>query len=55
MFIRWCLHLKMLSGTAYDTLRKTLVLPCGRTLQDYTHFIKEGTGIQPEVIVSSNV
>ena len=49
MFIRWCLHLKMLSGTAYDTLRKTLVLPCGRTLQDYTHFIKEGTGIQPEV------
>ena len=49
MFICWCLHLKMLSGTAYDTLRKTLVLPCGRTLQDYTHFIKEGTGIQPEV------
>ena len=49
MFIRWCLHLKMLSGTAYDTLRKTLVLPCARTLQDYTHFIKEGTGIQSEV------
>ncbi|XP_065889859.1 uncharacterized protein [Dysidea avara] len=49
MFIRWCLYLKMLSGTAYDTLRKTLVLPCGRTLQDYTHIIKEGTGIQPEV------
>ena len=49
MFIRWCLHLKMLSGTAYDTLRKTLVLPCGLTLQDYTHFNKEDTGIQPEV------
>jgi len=48
----------MLSGTAYDTLRKTLVLPCARTLQDYTHFIKEGTGIQSEVtqqLLSANV
>jgi len=36
-------------GTTYDTLRKTLVLPCGHTLQDNAHFIKEGTGIQPEV------
>ena len=26
-----------------------LVLPCGRTLRDYTHFIKAGVGIQAEV------
>jgi len=52
MLIRWCLHLKMLSTTAYrlyDTLRRQLVLPCGRTLRDYTHYIKAGFGIQPEV------
>ena len=49
MLIRWCLHLKMLSTTAYDTLRRLLVLPCGRTLRDYTHYIKAGFGIQPEV------
>jgi len=51
MFIRWCLQLKMLYGTGYmyNTLRKTLVLPCGHMLQDYTHFIKERTVIQPEV------
>ena len=49
MLIHWCLHLKMISSTAYDTLRHILVLPCGRTLQDYTHFIKAGVGIQTDV------
>ena len=49
MLVRWCLHLRMLSSTAYDTLRRVLVLPCGRTLRDYTHFIESGIGIQPEV------
>ena len=39
----------MLSSTTYDTLRRVLVLPCGRTLRDYTHFIESGIGIQPEV------
>ena len=24
-------------------------MPCGRTLQDYTHFIKAGVGIQADV------
>ena len=49
MLICWCLHLRMLSGSAYDTLRNVLVLPTDRTLRDYTHFIKSGTGIQVKV------
>ena len=47
--VRWCLHLRMLSSSAYDTLRRVLVLPCGCTLRDYTHYIKAGIGIQPDV------
>ena len=39
----------MVSSSAYDTLRGLLVLPCGRTLRDYTHFIKAGIGIQTDV------
>ena len=42
MLIRWCLHLRMLSGSAYDALSCVLVLPTDRTLRDYTHFIKGG-------------
>ena len=38
MIIRWCLHLRMLSGSAYDALRHVLVLPSDRTLRDYTHY-----------------
>ena len=34
MLIRWCLYVKMLSTTAYDALRRLLVLPCGCTLRD---------------------
>ena len=49
MLVLWCLHLRMLSSSAYHTLRTVLVLPCGRTLRDYTHYIKEGIGIQPGV------
>ena len=49
MLIRWCLHLRMLSPAAYDALRGVLTLPCGRTLQDYTHCIKAGVGIQVKV------
>ena len=40
MLIRWCLHLKMLSSAAYDSLRGILRLPCGRTLQDYTRSVE---------------
>ena len=49
MLIRWCLHLRMLSGSAYDALSRVLVLPTDRTLRDYTHFIKGGIGIQVDV------
>ena len=42
MIIRWCLHLHMLSSSAYDSLRHVLVLPSDRTLCDYTHYIKAG-------------
>ena len=49
MLIRWCLHLKTMSSAAYDAFRGVLTLPCGRTLQDYTRWIKAGVGIQPEV------
>ena len=49
MLIRWCLRMKMISSSAYEALRGILTLPCGRTLQDYTHFIKAGVGVQPEV------
>ena len=49
MLIRWCLHLKMVSSAAYNSLRQIFTLPCGRTLQDYTHWIKAESGVQPEV------
>ena len=49
MLVRWSLHLRILSSSAYDTLRRVLMLLCGRILRDYTHYIKEGIGIQPEV------
>ena len=58
MIIRWCLHLKMLSSGAYDVSRRVLVLPCGRTLRDYIHFIHAGVGIQAEVteqLISANM
>ena len=48
--IKWCLHLKFISGGAYHALRSSfLVLPSERTLRDYTHFIKGGVGFLPEV------
>ena len=49
MLIRWCLHLRMLSGSAHDALSRVLALPTDRTLRDYTHFIKGGIGIQVDV------
>ena len=37
--IRWCLNLKLLSSSAYHSLRTSLFLtfPSERTLRDYTH------------------
>ena len=49
MLIQWCLHLRMLSGSASDALCHILIFPTDRTLRDNTHFIKSGTGIQAEV------
>ena len=49
MLIRWCLHLKMLSSSAHNSLRKILTLPCGRALQDYMHWIQAGSGVQSKV------
>lgn len=47
--IRWCIYLKSKSTIAYDTLRKVLKLPSGRTLRDYTHLYNPKLGFQTEV------
>ena len=49
--IRWCLHLKLMSTSAYDALRSTgiLTLPCERTLRDYTHWMEAGPGFIDKV------
>lgn len=51
MMIRWCLYLRHLSSSAYETLRTSgaLRLPSQRTLRDYTHFTKASCGFSPEV------
>ena len=50
--VKWCLHLKIISLAAYHTMRTSgfLKLPYyDRTLWDYAHLVKAGTGIQNEV------
>ena len=49
--IKWCLHLKFKSSSAYHALRSTgvLTLPSERTLRDYTHWIKGEAGFQASV------
>ena len=44
--IKWCLHLKYKSSSAYHALRSTgvLTLPSERTLRDYTHWTKIDIG-----------
>lgn len=51
--IKWCLHLKYISGGVYHALRSSLllVLPSERTSRDYTHFIKTGIGFLPDVCI----
>ena len=51
MMIRWCLHLKLLSSSAYHAMRSSgyITLPSERTLRDYTRWIESNTGCQPEV------
>ena len=49
--IRWCLHLRLVSGGGYRLLRESglLQLPSERTLRDYTHYIPPQTGFQDGV------
>lgn len=49
--IRWCLYLRHLSGTAYETLRSSgiLKLPSQRTLRDYTYYTRASQGYSADV------
>ena len=49
--IKWCLHLKFKSSSAYHALRNTgvLTLPSERTLRDYMHWIEGEAGFQASV------
>lgn len=49
--IKWCLNLKLLSSSAYHTLRTSgfIQLPSERTLRDYTHYFKSASGFYPEL------
>lgn len=49
--IKWCLNIKLHSTAAYEAIRESgfISLPSTRTLRDYTHHIKSGTGFLPEV------
>ena len=49
--IKWCLHLKFKSTSAYHALQTTgvLTLPSERTLFDYSHWIKREVGFQQKV------
>ena len=49
--IKWCIYLRHLSSSAYDTLRNSgcLRLPSDRTLRDYTHCISSKVGFTDAV------
>ena len=49
--IKWCLHIKYKSSSAYHAIRSTgvLTLPSERTLSDFTHVVKERVGFQKSV------
>ena len=49
--IKWCIYLRYLSQGAYETLRlsKCIFLPSQRTLRDYTHHLKPGSGFSAGV------
>ena len=52
VMIKWCLNLKLLSGSAYHALRTSgfMKLPSERTLRDYVHYFSNKPGFQPEVL-----
>lgn len=47
--IKWCLNLKLLSGSALRT-SGFIKLPSKRTLRDYVHYFSNVPGFQPEVL-----
>lgn len=51
LIIRWCLYLRHLSSSAYETIRESGVikLPSQRTLRDYTYFTKTAPGFNADV------
>ena len=51
MMVKWCLNLKLLSSSAYHSLRSSgfVKLPSERTLRDYTNYFQSKPGFQPEV------
>ena len=51
MMVRWCLYLRHLSSTAYETVREcgAIKLPSQRTLRDYTHHTRAVAGFSKGV------
>ena len=51
MIVRWCLNLKLLSTSAYQSMRSAgfINLPSERTLRDYSHYIESAERFQNEV------
>ena len=51
LMIRWCLYLRHLSSSAYETIRESNVikLPSQRTLRDYTYYTKATMGFSADV------
>ena len=51
LMIKWCLHLRHLSSSGYEALKKSgcISLPSQRTLRDYTHYAKAVSGFSMDV------
>ena len=59
--IKWCLHIKYKSSSAYHVIHSkgVLFLPSEGTLSDYTHVVNEGVGfeksVNPQLVSEANV
>ena len=51
MMVRWCLHLKFISSSAYDASRSSgvIILPSERTLRDYNNWMPAKPGFTADV------
>ena len=49
LMIKWCIYLHYLSQGAYETMCSCISLPSQRTLRDYTHHLKPGSGFSAGV------